>query len=67
MRVVFCVSVENNQDAQQTDLNASTVAGEDFLDYGEKLVKPGELLYLPTVKTVSKNVEQHSYIVARVI
>lgn len=40
---------------------------EDFLDYGEKVVKPGDILHLPTVKTTVKEGEQKSYIVARVI
>jgi hypothetical protein len=46
--------------------NSSSVGGEDFLDYGEKLIKPGELLHLPTVKTASKNSDNLMYIVARV-
>lgn len=38
----------------------------DFLDYGEKVVKPGDLLHLPTVKTTAKEGEHRSYLVARV-
>lgn len=45
---------------------ASTVAGEDYLDYGEKLLRPGELLHLPTVKTSARSTTETSYIVARV-
>lgn len=40
---------------------------EDFLDYGEKVVKPGDVLHLPTVKTTVKERAIKSYIVARVI
>lgn len=46
--------------------NTTGIEGEDFLDYGEKLIKPGELLHLPTVKTASKNSDSLMYIVARV-
>lgn len=46
--------------------NTTGIQGEDFLDYGEKLIKPGELLHLPTVKTASKNSDNLMYIVARV-
>uniref|UniRef100_A0A182VBQ3 Vacuolar protein sorting-associated protein 13 n=1 Tax=Anopheles merus TaxID=30066 RepID=A0A182VBQ3_ANOME len=46
---------------------ASTVAGEDYLDYGEKLLRPGELLHLPTVKTSARSTTETSYIVARLV
>lgn len=46
--------------------NTTGIEGEDFLDYGEKLIKPGELLHLPTVKTATKNSDNLMYIVARV-
>lgn len=46
--------------------NASTIVGEDYLDYGEKLLRPGELLHLPTVKTAARSATETSYIVARV-
>lgn len=39
---------------------------DDFLDYGEKVVKPGDVLHLPTVKTTVKEGDNKSYIVARV-
>lgn len=39
---------------------------DDFLDYGEKVVKPGDVLHLPTVKTTAKEGVNKSYIVARV-
>ncbi|XP_058837903.1 intermembrane lipid transfer protein Vps13 isoform X2 [Topomyia yanbarensis] len=45
----------------------STVAGEDYLDYGEKLLRPGELLHLPTVKTAARSATETSYIVARLV
>jgi vacuolar protein sorting-associated protein 13A/C len=47
--------------------SASGISGEDFLDFGEKLIKPGELLHLPTVKTASKIAENQIYIVARLV
>lgn len=46
-------------------LNAS-LTKSDFLDYGEKVVKPGDLLHLPTVRTSAKEGERRSLIVARV-
>lgn len=46
--------------------SVSGIRGEDFLDYGEKLILPGELLHLPTVKTSTKNADNPTYIVARV-
>ncbi len=39
---------------------------DDFLDYGEKVVKPGDVLHLPTVKTTVKEGDIKSYLVARV-
>lgn len=39
---------------------------EDFLDYGEKLVKPGDVLHLPTVKTTVKEGENRTLLVCRV-
>lgn len=39
---------------------------DDFLDYGEKIVKPGDVLHLPTVKTTVKEGDNKSYLVARV-
>ncbi|XP_055592823.1 intermembrane lipid transfer protein Vps13-like [Uranotaenia lowii] len=48
--------------------NTSTIVGEDYLDYGEKLLRPGELLHLPTVKTAgARAVQETSYIVARLV
>lgn len=46
-------------------LNAS-LTKSDFLDCGEKVVEPGDLLHLPTVKTTAKEGERRSLIVARV-
>ncbi|XP_029725509.1 intermembrane lipid transfer protein Vps13 isoform X2 [Aedes albopictus] len=45
----------------------STIVGEDYLDYGEKLLRPGELLHLPTVKTAARSATETSYIVARLV
>lgn len=54
------------EDMTSAHQNTTGIEGEDFLDYGEKLIKPGELLHLPTVKTAAKNSENLMYIVARV-
>lgn len=59
---------EQSVDESMTSAHQNTtgIEGEDFLDYGEKLIKPGELLHLPTVKTAEKNSDNLMYIVARV-
>ena len=59
-------SLDIAEDMTSLHQNTSGIHGEDFLDYGEKLIKPGELLHLPTVKTASKNSDNLMYIVARV-
>lgn len=38
----------------------------DFLDYGEKVVKPGDVLHLPTVKTTAREGDRRSLLVIRV-
>lgn len=58
-------SIEENLSSTRQS-STSGICGEDFLDYGEKLIRPGELLHLPTVKTASKIAENQIYIVARV-
>lgn len=55
-----------DEDMTSAHQNSSSVGGEDFLDYGEKLIKSGDLLHLPTVKTATKNSDNLMYIVARV-
>lgn len=55
-----------DDDSTSVNQNTTGIEGEDFLDYGEKLIKPGELLHLPTVKTATKNSDNLMYIVARV-
>lgn len=55
-----------DEDMTSAHQNTTGIEGEDFLDYGEKIIKPGELLHLPTVKTTSKNSDNLMYIVARV-
>lgn len=55
-----------DEDMTSAHQNSTGIEGEDFLDYGEKLIKPGELLHLPTVKTAAKNSDNLMYIVARV-
>lgn len=49
-------AIEDNESKQK----------EDFLDYGEKLVKPGDVLHLPTVKTTVKEGENRTLLVCRV-
>ncbi|XP_055373962.1 intermembrane lipid transfer protein Vps13 [Condylostylus longicornis] len=44
-----------------------SVQKEDFLDYGEKSVDPGDVLQLPTVKLTGKVGETKSYIVLRLL
>lgn len=60
-------STENNHHVvdYRGPLNAS-LTKSDFLDCGEKIVNPGDLLHLPTVKTTAKEGERRSLIVARV-
>lgn len=54
------------EDMESANHSTTGIQGEDFLDYGEKLIKPGEMLHLPTVKTAAKNSDSLMYIVARV-
>lgn len=65
---------EEGSEALECDSQQSLIASrrnltnqQDFLDYGEKVVKPGDVLHLPTVKTTVKEGENKSYIVARVV
>lgn len=60
-------TAENSQQSidYKGPLNVS-LTKSDFLDYGEKVVKPGDLLHLPTVKTTAKEGEKRSLLVARV-
>jgi vacuolar protein sorting-associated protein 13A/C len=58
-------SIEDSVVSAHID-SSTVIEGEDFLDYGEKLIKPGEILHLPTVKTSSKNNDNLMYIVAKV-
>lgn len=44
-----------------------TTSGNDYLDFGEKLVNPGDTLHLPTVKTSAKLKDVQTYIVVKVI
>lgn len=39
---------------------------EDFLDVGEKVVGPGDILHLPTVRSSVKQGELKSFIIVRV-
>lgn len=53
---------KEKKDADEIDCKQK----EDFLDYGEKLVKPGNVLHLPTVKTSIKEGENRTLLVCRV-
>lgn len=53
-----------NEDLSSTIVSSSGIVGEDILDHGEKLIRPGELLHLPTVKVSSKH--DTMYIVMKV-
>lgn len=55
----------DSQVNRRPDMNASLTKA-DFLDYGEKVVKPGDLLHLPTVKTTAKEGDRRSLLVVRV-
>lgn len=63
------ILIESNavtdESTNKNDSNESK-GKEDFLDYGEKVVKPGDVLHLPTVKTTIKEGENKTLIVARV-
>lgn len=56
---------EENHVDRRPDPNA-TLTKADFLDYGEKVVKPGDILHLPTVKTTAREGERRSLLVVRV-
>lgn len=55
----------DNRVEQRPNLN-STLTKADFLDYGEKVVNPGDVLHLPTFKTTTKEGERCSLLVVRV-
>lgn len=63
-------NVDGKGDAQQPlkciGPSGVTKPEEDFLDYGEKVVPPGNILHLPTVKTSVKEGEPRSLLVLRV-
>lgn len=44
-----------------------SIIKEDMLDYGEKDVKPGDVLHLPTVKLTGRRNKAKSYVVVRLI
>lgn len=46
--------------------STNTSLADDYLDYGEKLIEPGESLHLPTVKTSAKLKDVQTYIVVKV-
>lgn len=57
--------MEENHVDRRPEMNASLTKA-DFLDYGEKVVKPGDVLHLPTVKTTARAGERRSLLVVRV-
>lgn len=60
------LSENNHQSVNYNGPFNASLTKSDFLDSGEKVVKPGDLLHLPTVKTTAKEGERRSLIVARV-
>lgn len=57
--------IDGNHVNRQPDVNVSLTKA-DFLDYGEKIVKPGDVLHLPTFKTTAREGERRSLLVVRV-
>lgn len=56
---------DENHVNRRPNLNESLTKA-DFLDYGEKVVQPGDVLHLPTVKTTAREGERRSLLVIRV-
>lgn len=69
--VAGCSVAQNDTTDGEQQLKAKAIEDsnkqkEDFLDYGEKVVQPGDILHLPTVKTYVKEGEPRSLLVLRV-
>ncbi|XP_055686925.1 intermembrane lipid transfer protein Vps13 isoform X2 [Lutzomyia longipalpis] len=62
-------AIQQREEQRKEDENAT--AGhkecEDFLDYGEKVVQPGEMIHLPTIQLAAAHGESYSNIVIRLI
>lgn len=54
------------QSSLQMAMNSGGYSREDFLDYGEKEVKSGNVLHLPTVRLSARGMESKSFLVVRV-
>ncbi|XP_055701182.1 intermembrane lipid transfer protein Vps13 isoform X2 [Phlebotomus papatasi] len=52
---------------ESQNLSVSQKEGEEFLDYGEKVVQPGEMIHLPTIQLAAAHGESYSNIVIRII
>uniref|UniRef100_A0A6B2EM79 Putative vacuolar protein n=1 Tax=Phlebotomus kandelakii TaxID=1109342 RepID=A0A6B2EM79_9DIPT len=52
---------------ENPNLSVSQKECEDFLDYGEKVVQPGEMIHLPTIQLAAAHGESYSNIVIRII
>ncbi|XP_017018537.1 intermembrane lipid transfer protein Vps13 [Drosophila kikkawai] len=62
------VMKEENLDAQSSmQLSKESSIREEFLDYGEKEVKSGNVLHLPTVRLSTKGTESKSVLVVRLV
>lgn len=67
MLSVLLSDVEEEIDASTSTLQITNSAlGEDFLDYGEKVINPGNILHLPTIKLIKSYHEPKTFVVARV-
>ncbi|XP_059615380.1 intermembrane lipid transfer protein Vps13 isoform X2 [Phlebotomus argentipes] len=51
---------------ENMSLSVSQKECEDFLDYGEKVVQPGEMIHLPTIQLAAAHGESYSNIVVRI-
>ncbi|KAH8237095.1 hypothetical protein KR038_004232 [Drosophila bunnanda] len=66
--VAGCSVVKEGLDRQSSSkLGNESSIREDFLDYGEKEVKSGNVLHLPTVRLTTMETESKSFLVIRLI
>uniref|UniRef100_A0A1L8DVL7 Putative vacuolar protein n=1 Tax=Nyssomyia neivai TaxID=330878 RepID=A0A1L8DVL7_9DIPT len=60
-------AVIQQQEERKKDEHNLSKECEDFLDYGEKVVQPGEMIHLPTIQLAAAHGEAYSSIVMRII
>ncbi|GAB0096265.1 Vacuolar protein sorting-associated protein 13 [Sergentomyia squamirostris] len=60
-------TIPAREEPKDQDLSVSQRDCEDFLDYGEKVVQPGEMIHLPTIQLAAAHGESYSNIVIRII